>query len=316
MPPLLLIDASNLIYRSYWAFEGLATDEGEPTGAIYGTLRAILSLKLKRSPRMVFCWDSPTSISWRRKLFPEYKAKRTRNAEVAASVTPQFQALSTMVPLLGYRSLMVLGLEADDLIALAAHASKGEVLIFSSDKDMHQLLLNHNIQQIIPAKTKAKEHVIDARAVEQEYLVPIELWSQYLALGGDTADDITPQGMGPKTAQKLIAGGVRLTKWKADYPEQVKKNRQQIGVAWKMARLPHSTKDPRISHLTEQLDLSWIPKYQPSTPTPAQQRQFTQLCERYQLLDILSRRQQYFVHTNVQQTTVRRGARKVGAQLL
>jgi 5'-3' exonuclease len=215
-PPVILIDLSNLVFRMAFAHQGLAY-EGKPTGVVYGVLKTIYDLRINVSPRIVACWDHGVPVpgaakpkNWREGVLKTYKANRRHDDETYQSILRQFHDVFTALNLVGYSSVSVIGLEADDIIGILANEIQDDVLIFSTDKDFFQLLSDRT-QILVPQKEQGGFRRISKDEVEKQYGIPIDRFAEYLALGGDSADNIKPKrGMGPKTAIKLIQGGADL----------------------------------------------------------------------------------------------------------
>jgi len=256
--PIILIDVSNLAFRFAYAFRGLESD-GQPTGMFYGAVKAINDLREKISRRIVFCWDHGVpgvarQKNWREEFVKSYKGTRKHDEEERRRILAQFPDLFKAFTWLGYSSVSAAGLEADDVIGILASEIKDPVLIFSTDKDFYQLLDSH-VEILVPKKDKGLFRKISARDVEKEYGVPVARWAEYLALGGDSSDNIKPRkGMGPKTAAKLIQEGIRLDLPFRLQPLELQKRHADLEEIWptilrsyEAARIPTSWDDPRIA---------------------------------------------------------------------
>ncbi len=237
MEPVILIDVMNLAFRSHHAFPALSSD-GRPTGVVYGFLRTVLELRERVSKRMIFAWDhgvpvpgTPRPANWRDKFLSGYKASRKRDDESRKLVFSQLADADRIVRTIGYSSVGVPGLEADDLIGLLSREIPGEVLIFSTDKDFYQLL-NRRTRVLAPSRDDRKNpfRVVSADDVLAAHGISVDRWPEYLALGGDGSDDIKPaRGMGPKTAVKLIKSGVDLGR---PFVAQPAAFREKYGEIW------------------------------------------------------------------------------------
>ncbi len=222
MKTLHILDASSFIYRSFFALPPLKTKEGFPTGAIYGFLRALLSImKSERPEYLVVVFDHPAPTK-RDEVYREYKAGRPTMPD---PLRVQIPVIKELLKLMGIPTLEVEGYEADDLIAVLAgrFSEKGfKVKIYTPDKDMLQLV-DGNVVVINPMNWE----IFNREKVEEKFGVPPEKVADYLALVGDKIDNIPGvKGVGPKTAVKLIErfGGVEgiLSRWeefKKLYPD-------------------------------------------------------------------------------------------------
>jgi DNA polymerase-1 len=140
-------------------------------------------------------------------LHPEYKAQR---AEMPAELERQIEPVKTVTRALGLAAIEQDGVESDDLLAscaVARAAAGDDVLIVSSDKDFAQIV-NDRIRVLLPppsAMPKLGWRMLDAAGVKEKFGVPPSLITDYLALIGDTSDNIPGlSGVGPKTAVKWI----------------------------------------------------------------------------------------------------------------
>ncbi|MBU4268445.1 MAG: DNA polymerase I [Acidobacteria bacterium] len=197
---ILLIDGMYLVFSSFYSYHAMRTLKGEPTGALFGFISRVESLIQELQPnRLVVAFDSKEK-NFRRDLYPEYKAKRLLPPE---ELIQQLPAIREYLTCRGIHFLEKPGLEADDIIALLARrfaADGSEVLIFSADKDLFQLVAERIF--IFHPKLKRK---LDRGDVKEFFGVYPEQIVDYLALAGDASDNIPGiPGIGDKTATKLI----------------------------------------------------------------------------------------------------------------
>lgn len=142
--PLLLIDTSAYIFRSYHAIPPLHHSDGTPTGALHGVCRMLQNLLLTRllkgdRPRVVLAFDSKGD-NFRHELYREYKANRGPCPE---DLIPQFDLVKEAADAFGIVQVEAQGYEADDVIATLAKRAVEEgvdVDILSGDKDLMQLI--------------------------------------------------------------------------------------------------------------------------------------------------------------------------------
>lgn len=200
MKKLYLVDVSSMFFRAFYAVRPLTTPEGLPTNAIYGFTSMIVKLLKEEKPDYLgFCYDLPTP-SFRKEIYPEYKAHRT---ETPPDLIPQIPYIKKMVDALGIPSFEMNGFEADDIIGtLTEIGSKHhcQVMIVSGDKDFAQL-----VRPGVELLDTMKDTRIDSDGVKSKWGVRPDQFIDYLALIGDTSDNIPGiTGVGPKTAQKLL----------------------------------------------------------------------------------------------------------------
>jgi len=197
---LMLVDGSSYLYRAYHAMPQFTNSRGDPTGAVYGTTNMLRKLLADYGPAYVAVVFDAKGKTFRDELFPEYKANRPPMPdELRAQVKP----IHDIVRAMGLPLLIVEGVEADDVIGtVAAQASDAglDTLISTGDKDMAQLVNEH--VTLINTMNDAR---LDSAGVKQKFGVPPERIIDYLALIGDTVDNIpgVPK-VGPKTAAKWL----------------------------------------------------------------------------------------------------------------
>ena len=200
--PLILVDGSSYLYRAYHAFPPLTNSAGEPTGAMYGVLNMLRSLIMQYKPTHAAVVFDAKGKTFRDELFEHYKSHRPPMPD---DLRAQIEPLHAMVKAMGLPLLAVSGVEADDVIGtLAREAEKTgrPVLISTGDKDMAQLV-TPNIT-LINTMTNT---ILGPEEVVNKYGVPPELIIDFLALMGDSSDNIPGvPGVGEKTAQALLQG--------------------------------------------------------------------------------------------------------------
>ncbi|WP_210510611.1 DNA polymerase I [Pantoea ananatis] len=200
--PLILVDGSSYLYRAYHAFPPLTNSAGEPTGAMYGVLNMLKSLLLQYSPTHVAVVFDAKGKTFRDELFEHYKSHRPPMPDDLRS---QIEPLHEMVRAMGLPLLAVSGVEADDVIgtlALEAEKKGHAVLISTGDKDMAQL-----VTPGITLINTMTNTILGPEEVEQKYGVPPSLIIDFLAMMGDSSDNIPGvPGVGEKTAQALLQG--------------------------------------------------------------------------------------------------------------
>lgn len=197
---LVLVDAYAQVYRSFYAIRGLTNERGEPTNALYGMARFLLNLD-KGLPHeygaVVFDRGKPEK---RLEILPEYKATRPPMPEPMRSQLPRIR---DWIYAAGWEILERPNCEADDLIAALVNVRGGlETYIVSRDKDLAQLV-QEGVS--IVQRTKGAWRHLDVQDVEEKYGVPPSAIPDFLALVGDSSDNIPGvPGVGPKTASKLL----------------------------------------------------------------------------------------------------------------
>lgn len=198
---LYLVDASSLLYRSFYAVRNLSTRDGRPTNAIFGTLKMAQKLLRDHRPEFVaFVFDLPAP-TFRHEAFAAYKANRPETPkDLQVQVPPAKEILRAM----GLPVLDLQGYEADDIIGTLvqkASATGMESVIVTADKDLFQLVR----PGVRILHTKREDTLLDARGVEEVFGVPPERVVDVLALWGDPTDNIPGvPGIGEKGAKELV----------------------------------------------------------------------------------------------------------------
>lgn len=200
--PLVLVDGSSYLYRAFHALPPLTTSKGLPTGAVKGVLNMLKSLR-KQYPESPFAvvFDAKGG-TFRDDMYAEYKANRPSMPD---DMRLQIEPLHQSVIALGFPLLCVEGVEADDVIGTLARSSAAAdrpVVISTGDKDMAQLVDGH-----ITLVNTMTGSAMDVEGVKEKFGVAPEQIIDYLALMGDSSDNIPGvPGIGPKTASGLLVG--------------------------------------------------------------------------------------------------------------
>ncbi len=199
-PTYVLVDGSSYLFRAYYALPDLRNSKGEATGAIRGVISMIRKLE-KDFPEslVVVVFDAP-GRTFRDDLYEDYKANRSSTPD---DLKEQIQPIKDLVVAMGFPLICMEGVEADDVIgtyALMASKADQTVIISTGDKDMAQL-----VNESVTLVNTMTETMMDRNGVIEKFAVPPELIIDYLALMGDTVDNIpgVPK-VGPKTAAKWL----------------------------------------------------------------------------------------------------------------
>jgi len=200
--PLLLVDGSSYLYRAFHVpnLQQLTNARGEPTGAVYGVVNMLRSLLAEYDPQHIAVVFDAKGRNFRHELYEQYKAHRPPMPE---ELSFQVGPLLDMVRAMGLPLLQVEGVEADDVIGtLAARAAAHgmDTIISTGDKDMAQLVNAH-----VTLVNTMNGTRLDTDGVREKFGVTPEQIVDYLALIGDTSDNIpgVPK-VGPKTAAKWL----------------------------------------------------------------------------------------------------------------
>lgn len=207
MSTWLLIDGFNLAYRCFFAIPELTRSDGFPTNALHGWVKTIWKLEDQEQAAGVLVFFDLGGAQDRLELLPDYKANRE---DMPEALSQQIPVIKELTRLMGLGGIEIDGVESDDLLAAQAVAMAREghtVKIVSSDKDFAQTV-GGNITMLMPPPTANPRlgwRTLDAAGVEAKFGVPPEKIADFLALVGDTADNIPGvPGVGPKTAAKWL----------------------------------------------------------------------------------------------------------------
>ncbi len=199
-PDLVLVDGSSYLYRAFHALPPLTTADGRPTGALYGVGNMIRKLR-REHPEANFAvvFDAPGK-TFRDELYAEYKANRPPMPD---ELREQVDPLLELVTAEGLPLLREAEVEADDVIGTLARQAAEEgkqVLISTGDKDMAQL-----VNDRVTLVNTMNDRYLDPEGVREKFAVPPERIIDYLALVGDSSDNIPGvPGVGPKTAARWL----------------------------------------------------------------------------------------------------------------
>ncbi|RUO76199.1 DNA polymerase I [Idiomarina seosinensis] len=200
--PFILVDGSSYLFRAFHAPPHLTNSKGEPTGAIYGVVNMLRSLLKRYKPENMAVVFDAKGKTFRSDIYSDYKANRPPMPD---DLRTQIEPLHEIVKAMGLPLLCIDGVEADDVIGTLASQASQEgrfTLISTGDKDMAQLVNEHVM--LINTMT---DTLLDEEGVKEKFGVSPEQIIDYLALMGDSSDNIPglPK-VGNKTAQALLQG--------------------------------------------------------------------------------------------------------------
>ncbi len=205
MKRVFLIDAYALIFRYYYAFMGrpMRNSEGMNTSVIFGFAKFLREIIGKEQPDLLGVVFDPPGGSFRKDIFPAYKANRTATPEDIILSVPYVKEL---VEAMSIPVLEVMGYEADDVIGTLSVKSEEagyQVFMVTPDKDYGQLVTDNC--KIYKQKDNAVE-IVDKGAICAKYgIEDPQLVRDILAIWGDSADNIPGvMGIGEKGACKLV----------------------------------------------------------------------------------------------------------------
>ncbi len=202
MKQLYIVDAVNFLFRSYYGIGPMTNPKGESTNALFGFIRSTYKLIADFSPDYIIAvFDGPDNKKKRTEMYADYKSHRKSMPE---DLFPQLEKAHYWCEIAGIPYLSIPGVEADDTMgSIAVWAEKQGIKVFlcSSDKDLCQLV-DDKIFMIQPHKDNL---LVDRKKVEELYGITPEQMVDYLAIVGDSSDNIPGlEGFGPKTASALL----------------------------------------------------------------------------------------------------------------
>jgi DNA polymerase-1 len=202
----VIIDALALAYRAYFAFinRPLSNGKGEPTSAVYGFLTQLIKVFEDQKPDYLAVAFDSKEKTFRHEKYEAYKSSREAMPE---DLIPQIQRIKDIIDALNIPFYILPGYEADDIVGTVVKKTEKLGLLsfaFTPDKDYFQLI-NDKTKVIRPGKSTDEAIIYDKQKVIDELGFEPKYMTDYLALIGDSSDDIPGvKGIGPKTAVPLI----------------------------------------------------------------------------------------------------------------
>lgn len=299
MDRFLLIDGHNLLHRCFHSHKEMRDDEGQRIGAMHGFLRSMAYIRDQTNiaiENTVVCFDGGHA-AFRKEIYPEYKAHRETEdpikLEERNDLRSQLDSLKELLSLSGCRLVQVGGVEADDLLGLFAGATMrqgGEAIIFTNDKDLHQVIC-------------AGVRVVDPHKGVISYSDLNDLWGfdiptkipQFLAVTGDASDGVkgVPR-MGKVRALKIMPywnpptadnpfprSGLRIAKEDSSWWEKIEAHKELLERNYRLLKIPTEWSESRYSseQLTQALE-------QFLTPTQRQLTAFVQMLYKKSLKEV------------------------------
>ncbi len=202
----VIIDAMALAYKGYYAFinRPLKSSKGEPTSAVFGFLNQLFKIIEDTNPNFIAVAFDTKEKTFRHERYDKYKSNRQVMPE---DMIPQIDRIKEVIEAFNMPIYILPGYEADDLIGTAVKRAESEgysSYAITPDKDYIQLITK-NVKVIKPGKSTDEIVILDEDKVKEEYGFEPKQMIDYLALIGDSSDDIPGvAGIGPKSAVPLI----------------------------------------------------------------------------------------------------------------
>ena len=202
LPPVYLVDASIYIFRAWFSMsDEFVNQRGEPTNAVYGFSGFLCSLlEQTGAEHVAIAFDESLSKGHRNEIYPEYKANRDPAPE---ELKRQFSWARSVAEAMGLQCFVDSRYEADDLIGTLAEfwrARGHPICVVTADKDLAQLVGENDHWWDF-----ARNQKLNAKQLTEKFGVMPEQMADYLALTGDSVDNIPGvPGVGPKSASALL----------------------------------------------------------------------------------------------------------------
>ena len=202
---VILIDGNNIAYRAFYALpDSISTSSGIITNAVLGFTNMLLKLIEEQHPDTILCAFDSKIPTFRHKIFDRYKINRKK---MPTELSSQFPLIKEVLDAFNIIYLERDGFEADDVLAGIVNSIKDEfnqIIIVTGDKDILQLV-SSNIKVMAIKKGITDTVIFDRLKVEEKFGVKPENMKDFLALMGDSSDNIPGvPGIGPKTARLLV----------------------------------------------------------------------------------------------------------------
>ena len=201
----ILIDGHSVAYRAFYALpDSLETQEGFPTNVIHGFVMMLRKVVSDLEPEnLIVTWDVSRK-TFRSDLYKEYKSNRTKSPDI---FKVQIPVLRELLDKFNIAQLSMEGYEADDILGSLAKSiasKKNRVYILTGDRDAFQLI-DSNINILYTKKGISETELVNKKVFNSMYGLDVDQYIDYLALKGDTSDNIPGvPGIGKKTAISLL----------------------------------------------------------------------------------------------------------------
>lgn len=242
---ILLVDGENILHQSFHKFEKLKSTDGKPSGAIFGFFKSLHMYLTRFEPDDVYISFDNGHSPVRMELLPNYKGHRKNISVDYESLQKQKAVIMKILGMLRINYIFdkkkSTVYEGDDFLTyLAIKKFQSEkMILISSDKDFNQLLSN-NLRIYNPRK----DEMIRMDNCKELFGYHSHETVQYLAMVGDTSDDIPGfKGIGPVTARKILDEYKSIYKYleakpNKEYQEAWDRNRKLIDLFWFVGNVP------------------------------------------------------------------------------
>lgn len=196
-----VIDAHSLVYQVFHALPEMSSPSGQPVNAVYGFVRDLFTLLVRKKPDYLFCAVDLPGKTFRHELYEPYKIQR---AAMPDDLIPQLPAIGRVLTAMGIPVVGSPGFEADDILATIARLMDrlaGQCFLVTSDKDCRQLITDR-----VKLYNIRKDEVFGRHKLEETWSIRPEQVVDFQALVGDSSDNVPGVPLiGPKVAADLLA---------------------------------------------------------------------------------------------------------------
>lgn len=236
---LYAIDVFSLVFQVFHAIPPMTGTSGQPTNAVFGFTRDLLTILRLRKPDYLICAMDLPGRGIREDIYEAYKANRD---EMPDELRPQIPVIVEVIEGFGIPVIGLEGWEADDVLATLARRAEAEGIqanIVTGDKDARQL-----ISPLVRLYNVRKNTFLDAADLFADWGIRPDQVVDFQALVGDKVDNVPGVPLvGPKKASALLnkfgtledvlahadeAPGKKLQENLKTYAEQARISRQLV----------------------------------------------------------------------------------------
>ena len=197
---IMAVDFNNMSFSSYYG-QHITNSKGVVINAVRAFFIKLKILREAFDPDyLVFASDISRKLTFRRQLYPPYKAQRKPGDPV---MIDQMKMISKIISLLGFQILNHPYYEADDILGMISRFAMDNdmnCVLISSDRDMYQL-----VNDTVWVQSPRDNNLIDRNFILNKYGLTPEQWIDLKCLQGDKSDNIPGiYGVGEVTALKLM----------------------------------------------------------------------------------------------------------------
>lgn len=222
----LVVDGNNLAYKARHVYQ--LSHRGEDISVVYGVLNMLLStIKKLDADSVIVCWDYGVP-AYRKQLIPEYKASRkVWEKEDREDFYRQVDMLRDVLSIMGIVSLRKTATEADDFMYRASRLILGDVVVYTTDKDLFQAVTPDGRVVVLNS-------VLDSYVTWDNFVeitgVSYTNYLDYRLMVGDSSDNLMGvKGIGPKLGAAILEAYESLDAALAD-----------VDGEWKASKLAHT----------------------------------------------------------------------------